>query len=169
MKLRTHILLLLLGVMGSLSAHTAHWITADHALRNTPNTWIEFRKTLTLAESPQEALAHIAADTKYWLWVGDSLIVFEGGLKRGPNPRDTYYDVVDLAPFLTAGDNEIRVLLSPKMVHTKLISNEHCTMFGSCNITNLAFTQLGELDIELEHQDTPLIAHIQESVSENID
>ena len=111
MKLRTHILLLLLGVMGSLSAHTAHWITADHALRNTPNTWIEFRKTLTLSESPQEALAHIAADTKYWLWVGDSLIIFEGGLKRGPNPRDTYYDVVDLAPFLTAGDNEIRVLL----------------------------------------------------------
>ena len=97
--------------MGSLSAHTAHWITADHALRNAPNTWIEFRKTLTLSESPQEALAHIAADTKYWLWVGDSLIVFEGGLKRGPNPRDTYYDVVDLTPFLTAGDNEIRVLL----------------------------------------------------------
>ena len=58
MKLRTLIFITLLGVMGSLSAHTAHWITADHALRNAPNTWIEFRKTLTLSESPQEALAH---------------------------------------------------------------------------------------------------------------
>ncbi len=111
MKLRTLILLALLAAINSLSAQTSHWITADHASCNAPNTWIEFRKTLTLAESPQEACAHIAADTKYWLWVNDSLIVFEGGLKRGPNPRDTYFDAVDLAPFLTAGDNEVRVLL----------------------------------------------------------
>ena len=63
--------------------------------------------------------------------------------------------------------NDIKVLLSPKMVHTKLIANERVTMFGSCNITNLAFTQLGELDIELENRDTPLIAHIRDSVAEN--
>ena len=63
--------------------------------------------------------------------------------------------------------NDIQVLLSPKMVHTKLIANERVTMFGSCNITNLAFTRLGELDIELENQDAPLIVHIRDSVAEN--
>ena len=63
--------------------------------------------------------------------------------------------------------NDIRLVLSPKMVHTKFISNEHSVMFGSCNITNLAFTLLGELDIELKNEDTPLIAHIKESVAEN--
>lgn len=63
--------------------------------------------------------------------------------------------------------NEIRVTFSPKMVHTKLIFSENLIMFGSCNITNLAFKQLGELDIEIENTDTPLVAHIKDSVNEN--
>lgn len=65
--------------------------------------------------------------------------------------------------------NDIQVLLSPKMVHTKLICNEHTVMLGSCNITNRAFRQLGELDIELKNEDTPLIAQLKESVAENFD
>lgn len=63
--------------------------------------------------------------------------------------------------------NGIQVCLSPKMVHTKLIYNENTIMFGSCNITNRAFTQLGELDIEINLDDTPLTRHIKESVYEN--
>ena len=35
----------------------------------------------------------------------------EGGLKRGPNPNDTYYDMVDLAPYLRKGKNEVKFLL----------------------------------------------------------
>lgn len=53
------------------------------------------------------------------------------------------------------------------MVHTKLICSENVIMFGSCNITNLAFRQLGELDIEFNNLDTPLATHIKESVEEN--
>ena len=63
--------------------------------------------------------------------------------------------------------NEIEVRLSPKMVHTKLIFSENSVMFGSCNITNRAFFQLGEVDIEFQNEDTPLINHIKESVEEN--
>lgn len=37
--------------------------------------------------------------------------MFEGGLKRGPNRTDTYYDVVDLAPWLRKGRNDVRLLL----------------------------------------------------------
>ena len=89
-------------------AQTAHWITADDSLRNQPNTWMEFRKDFTLKKSPRKAEARIAADSKYWLWVNGALAVFEGGLKRGPNRTDTYYDVVDLAPYLRKGKNDIR-------------------------------------------------------------
>ena len=63
--------------------------------------------------------------------------------------------------------NEIEVRLSPKMVHTKLIYNENALMFGSCNITNRAFKQLGEVDIELKNEDTPLVRSFKESVEEN--
>ena len=63
--------------------------------------------------------------------------------------------------------NDICVMLSPKMIHTKLISSERVTMLGSCNITNLAFTELCELDIELENKKIPITSHIMESVAEN--
>ena len=64
--------------------------------------------------------------------------------------------------------NEIQVFLSPKMVHTKLIYSENTIMFGSCNITNRAFRQLDEVDIELKNDNTPLTNHIKESVAENL-
>lgn len=63
--------------------------------------------------------------------------------------------------------NEIEVRLSPKMIHTKLIFSENSVMFGSCNITNRAFSQLGEVDIELKNEDIPIINQLKESVAEN--
>ena len=104
-------MVVLLSVALVAPAQTAHWITADDTLRNEPNTWIEFNKDFTLKKTPGKAEALIAADSKYWLWVNGSLAVFEGGLKRGPNPTDTYYDVTDLAPYLRKGKNEVRLLL----------------------------------------------------------
>ena len=111
MKLRILVLMAFLRTIGGLSAQTTHWITANHAERNAPNTWIEFRKAITLSAKPGTAPAHIAADSKYWLWVNDELVVFEGSLKRGPTPHDSYFDVIDLAPYLKIGDNDIRLLL----------------------------------------------------------
>ncbi len=74
------------------------------------NLWTCFRKSFALAEAPKSAIARIAVDSKYWLWVNGQLVVREGGLKRGPNPQDTYFDAVDLAPHLRKGDNTIAVL-----------------------------------------------------------
>lgn len=87
----------------------ANWISTDGA--NKPNTWIAFRKDISLTVKPSSAIATIAADTKYWLWINGELAVFEGGLKRGPNPQDTYFDRVDLSKYLKKGKNEIAVLL----------------------------------------------------------
>ena len=101
----------LLAICMMAMAQTAHWITANDSLVNKPNTWIEFRKDFSLKKKPKKAEARIAADTKYWLWVNGDLAVFEGGLKRGPNRMDSYYDVVDLAPWLKKGNNDVRLLL----------------------------------------------------------
>jgi len=86
----------------------AQWITAG-ASKDTANTWLAFRTEFSATAVPQTAIAKIAVDSKYWLWVNDSLVVFEGGLKRGPNPMDTYYDEVDIAPFLKPGRNQVRL------------------------------------------------------------
>ena len=108
-----HALIVLFLAMSTqmATAQTAHWITADDSLRNRPNTWIEFHKDFTLTKMPQKVEARIAADSKYWLWVNGRQAVFEGALKRGPNPLDTYYDIVDLAPYLRKGQNDMRLLL----------------------------------------------------------
>lgn len=95
----------------AVKAGDARWLTALDENVDKPNTWIAFRRDVDLKKKPREAIARIAADTKYWLWVNGELAVFEGGLKRGPNPNDTYYDEVDLAPYLKKGNNKIAILL----------------------------------------------------------
>ena len=89
-----------------------YWITAQDSLCNEPNSWIEFEKTFNIGQIDKDTVyAKIAVDSKYWLWVNDTLAIFEGGLKRGPNPHDTYFDRINISPYLRDGENDIRILL----------------------------------------------------------
>jgi len=88
----------------------AKWITSADC-KNAPNTWLTYRKEISIEQKPLHAIANIAVDSKYWLWINNKLIVFEGGLKRGPNPNDTYYDRIDIAPNLKDGKNTIIALV----------------------------------------------------------
>ncbi|MBQ3992610.1 MAG: glycoside hydrolase [Bacteroidaceae bacterium] len=75
------------------------------------NTWLAFRRNVTLDAVPESVEALVAADSKYWIWLNGKLIVFEGGLKRGPSPRDSYFDKLELAPFLRRGTNRLAILV----------------------------------------------------------
>ncbi|MES2329488.1 MAG: alpha-L-rhamnosidase C-terminal domain-containing protein [Bacteroidota bacterium] len=105
------LLILFIGI-GSANAQAwqAKWITCKKN-NTTANSFFAYRKQVNLSQVPGTAMARISVDTKYWLWINDKLVVFEGGLKRGPNPKDTYYDEVNIAPFLTTGNNIISVLV----------------------------------------------------------
>ncbi len=85
----------------------AHWIWDDS---NENDSWMRFRKTFTLSETPEEANAVIAADSKYFLWVNGEPVVREGGIKRGQSPESIYYDTVDLKDYLKEGENTIAAL-----------------------------------------------------------
>jgi hypothetical protein len=89
---------------------TARWITTQ-GVKNEANTWMCFRKGVNILKVPDKLIASIAVDSKYWLWVNGKKVVFEGGLKRGPSPEDTYYDEVNLTPYLKKGHNTIAVLV----------------------------------------------------------
>lgn len=98
-----------LGAPGPVQAHEwkAQWIwKADKGI----NSWMCFRKQVDLAVVPDKAVARIAVDSKYWLWINGELVVFEGGLNRGPTPDSGYYDTVDLAPHLKTGENVLAIL-----------------------------------------------------------
>lgn len=107
----------------------ARWITKEQCL-NESNTWMAFRKTVDLKTIPSSVTARIAADSKYWLWINGQTVVLDGGLKRGPAPGDSYYDKVEIAPFLTAGENRIDVLVQ---------------YFGKTGFSHMSSGQLGLL------------------------
>lgn len=88
----------------------AQWIRAFEQ-QNETNNWTAYHKTFQVEELPNEAMAKIACDSKYWMWINGELAIFEGQLKRGPSPEDTYYDEVDIAPFLKKGKNKISILV----------------------------------------------------------
>jgi hypothetical protein len=88
---------------------TASWLwTADQGPNN---TWVSFRKKVTLSAKPGSAITKIAAENKYWLYVNDSLVVRDGGLDIRPDVNNTYYDEIDLAPYLRSGENTIAALV----------------------------------------------------------
>lgn len=87
---------------------SAQWIGTTPISTN--NEWRCFRNNFVLDAKPKSAIARLAVDSRYWLWVNGQLAVYEGGLKRGPNPQDTYYDPVDLTSYLQRGSNTIAVL-----------------------------------------------------------
>lgn len=87
----------------------AKWIWQED--EGPENTWMCFRKTITLKEVPEKAVAHIAVDSKYWLWINGNIIVREGGVKRGPTPKDTYYDSIEISSFLNKGKNTFALLV----------------------------------------------------------
>ncbi|WP_257669702.1 alpha-L-rhamnosidase-related protein [Parapedobacter tibetensis] len=104
------LLLLFIGQTMYGQVWQAKWIAAVDG-KDTVNAWFAFRKDIEIANVPKAAVAKIAVDSKYWLWVNGEMVVFEGGLKRGPNPYDTYYDEVDIAPYLQKGRNTVAVKL----------------------------------------------------------
>lgn len=106
-------LIFLLGmqVFAASFDKNSHWITVSEGNADAMNTWLAFRRNVTLNAVPESVEALVAADSKYWIWLNGKLIVFEGGLKRGPSPRDSYFDRLELAPYLRRGTNRLAILV----------------------------------------------------------
>ena len=75
------------------------------------NSWVAFRKTFDLHRVPDTAIANIGVDSKYWLWINGRMAQFEGGTARGPSPGNTWYDEIDVQPYLRTGENTIAILV----------------------------------------------------------
>ena len=88
----------------------AHWIWDKENLTE-ENTWMCFNKKIYLENKPEELVAHISADSKYWLYINGETVVFEGNVKRGPSENSCYYDSIDVAPYLQEGENSICALV----------------------------------------------------------
>ena len=88
----------------------AKWIWDKENLTEN-NVWMCFNKKVNLDKIPEELIAHISADSKYWLYINGETVVFEGSVKRGPQKNSGYYDSIDIAPYLKKGENSICALV----------------------------------------------------------
>lgn len=110
--MRRFLMLMLASMLTTISwsaGWKGKWIQSSDC-KNEVNTWQVYRKVKKLNTVPASVKAKIAVDSKYWLWINGRQVVFEGGLKRGPSPAGSYYDVVEIAPYLKTGDNTIALL-----------------------------------------------------------
>ncbi|MBQ7043719.1 MAG: glycoside hydrolase [Clostridia bacterium] len=88
----------------------AKWIWDKENLTE-ENVWMCLSKKVSLDTIPDELIADISADSKYWLYINGKAVVFEGSVKRGPDKNSGYYDSIDIAPFLKEGENSICALV----------------------------------------------------------
>lgn len=109
-KIFLFITLFLLATAGLVAKEVPCWI-APQSNVDTVSTWMCLQKVVNLNKVPRHAVTRIAADSKYWLWINGKSVVIEGGVKRGPNPTDSYFDQIDLSPFLKKGRNIVSVLV----------------------------------------------------------
>lgn len=81
-------------LLSLIGMHTIQAEIITYPAEVTPGSWLCFRKEISVEKDASHNLLKIAADSKYWLWINGELVVREGGLKRGPNPKDTYCDIL---------------------------------------------------------------------------
>ncbi len=89
---------------------TAKWIWDKENLTE-ENVWMCLSKKVSLDTIPDELIADISADSKYWLYINGKTVVFEGSVKRGPDKNSGYYDSIDIVPYLKEGENSICALV----------------------------------------------------------
>jgi hypothetical protein len=124
--LKCTITLLFLTLSITVFANTPNWGNAQWIWQQEDgpsNTWMSFRKTVTLDEIPEIVEANISVDSKFWLWINGEMVLFEGGLSRGPSqagewnrkekitPANSWYEIVNIKPYLKKGENTIAILV----------------------------------------------------------
>lgn len=75
------------------------------------NSWVMWRGDIAVDDiNAVNSTMLISCDSKYWMWVNGKMVVFEGCVKRGPNATDSYYDKIEMTPYLKKGINKIAIL-----------------------------------------------------------
>lgn len=81
----------------------AQWIWAEDNTRR--NDRVLFRKKIVLEKVPKTVPLRIGASDSYHLYVNGKPVVYDGGLPRESAPGSGYYDEVDIAKYLSKGEN----------------------------------------------------------------
>ena len=94
--------------MNRVDFSKSKWIWVND--NKTADQKIVIRKKFKIDEVPESAVAYMACDTKFWLWLNGKQIIYEGGVFRESRNGCGYAEKIDLAPYLKEGENTLAVL-----------------------------------------------------------
>ncbi|MBQ3100881.1 MAG: hypothetical protein IJC50_07825 [Clostridia bacterium] len=94
--------------MNTVDFKNASWIWGED--NTTPDQKIVFRTKFELEDIPETADTYISCDTKFWLWINEKEVVWEGGVFRESTPGNGWAEKIDIAPYLKRGENVVAVL-----------------------------------------------------------
>ncbi|MEN9686744.1 MAG: hypothetical protein RLZZ28_2530, partial [Bacteroidota bacterium] len=86
---------------------SASWITSPDAFQREYGIY-HFRKNISINKKPEKFIVHVSADNRYRLFVNGKAVCL--GPARG-DLYNWYFETVDIAPYLQAGNNMIAALV----------------------------------------------------------
>ncbi|MBQ4054659.1 MAG: hypothetical protein IJD17_03015, partial [Clostridia bacterium] len=95
--------------MNTVEFKNARWIWGED--NTTPDQKMVFRKKFELEDIPEIARTFISCDTKFWLWVNEKEVVWEGGVFRESTPGNGWAEEIDITPYLKRGENVVSALV----------------------------------------------------------
>jgi len=96
-------------MMNTVEFKNARWIWGED--NTTPDQKMVFRKKFELEDIPEIARTFISCDTKFWLWVNEKEVVWEGGVFRESTPGNGWAEEIDITPYLKRGENVVSALV----------------------------------------------------------
>ena len=104
---------------------SASWISHPGAVQRDYGVY-HFRKKLNVKDKPNRFIVHVSADNRYRLFVNGHVVC--SGPARG-DLHNWYFETVDLAPHLQAGENIIAAMVWNMGVHAPVAQISHQTAF----------------------------------------
>ena len=95
--------------MKKVDFSNAKWIWGKD--NKSGNQKLVIRKKFNVETIPYAAEAFVACDTKFWLWVNSTLVVYEGGVFRESINGCGYAEKVDISKYIHKGENVIAALV----------------------------------------------------------
>src|SRR6478609_3568381 len=104
---------------------SASWVTCPDIAQRDYGVY-HFRKTFAMEKQPAKFIVHVSADNRYRLFVNGKAVC--NGPARG-DLYNWYFETVDIAPYLQAGNNTVAALVWNMGVHAPVAQVSNQTAF----------------------------------------
>ncbi|KAH7364858.1 Six-hairpin glycosidase-like protein [Rhexocercosporidium sp. MPI-PUGE-AT-0058] len=134
------------------------WIDSSPSSMNTAGRIVSFTRSFNIEAFPNTAIISVSADTRYKLYINGKRIAV------GPSRSSLmiwYYDTLDIAPYLSKGKNDIKIIVLRYFSGTRAAMPFERTPFPGLSVVGKIGSGSGNIDL-CSNKDW--VAQVDESV-----